>query len=164
LKLVLGVAALAVAAGATATGSRVPTATCSDSIHVIGQPPPPAAKLVLGRVKMPRPDEVLYIAPRPAPGAPYFAKRGWAVTPGAPVVLQVPRRFRRVLGLAFGRRRLGVPALRLRPCPGYAKPWTSWPGGYLAWKPVCAWVVVRADGRAARVPLNIGRRCARIAR
>jgi hypothetical protein len=163
MKLVLGVAALAFAAGAAATENRVPTATCGDSIHVIGQPPP-AAKLVLGRVQMPRPDEVLHLAPRPAPGAPYFVKRGWAVTPGAPVVLVVPRRFRRVVGLAFGRGKLGVPALRLRPCPGDAKPWTSWPGGYYAWKPVCAWVVVRADGRAARVALNLGRRCARIGR
>jgi hypothetical protein len=53
VKLVLGVAALSVAVGATATESRVPTATCGDSIHVIGQPPPPPeAKLALGRVKI----------------------------------------------------------------------------------------------------------------
>ena len=164
MKLALGVATVALAVGATTTGTRIPTATCSDSLHIIGRPPPPARTLVLGRVKMPRPHEVLRLGPRASPSVPLFAKRGWAVTPGAPVVLRVPRRYRRVYGLAFGRGKLGVPALRLRPCPGYAKPWTSWPGGYLAWKRACVWVVVRANGRSARVPLNLGRRCGRIAR
>ena len=161
MKLVLALAVAAVAAGATTTGNRIPTAACGDSIHVINQPPPPAAKLVLGRVKMPRPDQVLDPAPPASPGAPRFAKHGWAVTPGAPVVLEVPRRYRRVAGLAFGRGRLGVPALRLRPCPAFARPWTSWPGGYYVLKPICVWIIVRADGRTARVPVNVGRRCAR---
>jgi hypothetical protein len=160
VKLVLAAALAALAVGATTTGSRIPTATCNDSIHVIGQPPPPASKLVLGRVKMPRPDQVLHTGPRVSPGAPLAVKHGWSVTPGAPVVLEVPRRYRRVAGLAFGRGRLGVPALRLRPCPGYAKPWTSWPGGYYVLKPMCVRIVVRAGGRTARVPVSIGRRCA----
>jgi hypothetical protein len=163
VKLVLGAAVAALAVGATTTGSpgnRIPVATCNDSIHVIGQPPPPARTLVLGRVRMPRPEDVLHFGPRVSPGAPVFVKHGWSVTPGAPVVLEVPRRYRRVVGLAFGRGRLGVPALRLRPCPGYAKPWTGWPGGYLLFKPMCVPIVVRADGRTARVRLSIGRRCA----
>jgi hypothetical protein len=167
VKLVLGAAFVALAAAGgttTAAGNRIATATCSDSIHVIGQPPPPAAKLVLGRVKMPGPDMVLDPAPAASPGAPRFAKHGWAVTPGAPVVLEVPRRYRRVAGLAFGRGKLGVPVLRLRPCPGYAKPWTSWPGGYYVLKPMCVPIIVRADGRTARVPVSVGRRCARSSR
>jgi len=157
----LVLAAALAALAATTTGNRIPTATCGDSIHVIGQPPPPAAKLVLGRVQMPRPDQVLHFGPRLSPGAPVFVKHGWSVTPGAPVVLEVPRRYRRVAGLAFGRGKLGVPALRLRPCPGYAKPWTSWPGGYLVRKPMCVPIIVRADGRRARVLVSVGRRCAR---
>ena len=164
MRLVLGAAVVAVVVGATTTGNRMPTATCSDSIEIIGEPPPPADTLVLGRVRMPRPDEVLQLAPPASRGAPRFAKRGFSVTPGTSVVLVVPRRYRRLYGLAAGRGRLGAPALRLRPCPAYVKPWTSWAGGYVARKPVCVWLVVRADGRAARVPLNIGRRCARIVR
>jgi hypothetical protein len=161
VKLLAGAAFVALAAGAASTsaGDRIATATCGDSIHVIGQPPPPAAKLVLGRVQMPRPDEVLHVGPRISPGAPLVVKRGWAVTPGAAVVLEVPRRYRRMVGLAFGRGRLGVPGLRLRPCPGYAKPWTSWPGGYYVRKPMCVPIVVHADGHATRVRLSIGRRC-----
>ena len=164
MKLVLGLAVLAVAAGATTTGNRVPTARCADSIDVIGEQPPPPDTLVLGRVRMPRPDEVLFLAPPASRGAPRFAKRGTSVTAGTPVVLQVPRRYRRVFGIAAGRGRLGVGALRLAPCPAYAKAWTTWAGGYVARKPVCVELVVRADGRATRIPLNIGRRCARIAR
>jgi hypothetical protein len=167
VKLVLGLAVVAVALGATTSGKRLPTATCDDRIDIVGEQPPPPDTLVLGRVRMPRPDEVLSLA-RPAyRGAPRFAKRGLAVTAGAPVVLEVPRRYRRVYGLAFGSaggRGLGAHAARIRPCPAYVKAWTSWAGGYLVRKPVCVTLVVRADGRSARVPLNIGRRCARIAR
>ena len=154
MKLVLAAALVALAVGATTTGNsgnRIPTATCNDSIHVIGRPPPPARTLVLGRVRMPRPEDVLHFGPRVSPGAPVFVKHGWSVTPGAPVVLEVPRRYRRVVGIAFGRGRLGVPALRLRP-------W--WPGGYYVLKPMCVRIVVRAGGRSARVPVSIGRRCA----
>ena len=42
MKLVLAAAFVALAVGATTTQTRIPTATCSDSIHVIGHPPPPA--------------------------------------------------------------------------------------------------------------------------
>ena len=50
MKLVLAAALVALAVGATTTGNsgkRIPTATCNDSIHVIGRPPPPARTLVL---------------------------------------------------------------------------------------------------------------------
>ena len=95
-----------------------------------------------------------------------IAKRGLSVTAGTPVVLEVPRRYRRLYRLAFGGGggKLGNRAVRIRPCPAYAKGWTSWAGGYVAWKPVCVELVVRANGRAARIPLNIGRSCARMAR
>jgi hypothetical protein len=111
---------------------------------------------------MPRPDEVLQLGGPAYRGGPGFAKRGFAVTAGSPVVLEVPRRYWRVYGLAAGRGRLGAHALRLRPCSTDVKPWTSWAGGYLAFKPVCVSIVVRADGRAVRVPLNIGRLCERV--
>jgi hypothetical protein len=166
VRLVLGVALVALAAGATTTGNRMPTATCDDAIEIPSEPAPPPDTLVLGRVRMPRADDVLQLAPPAYRGASRFAKRGLSVTAGAAIVLEVPRRYRRVYGLGFGSGtgRLGAHAVRVRPCAAYVKPWTSWAGGYVARKPVCVWLVVRADGRAARVPLNIGRRCARIAR
>jgi len=166
VKLVLGVAVLALVVGATTTSGRMPSMTCDDHVDIVGEQPPPADALVLGRVKLPRPGDVLQLGGREYPGGPRFAKRGLSVTAGTPVVLEVPRRYRRVYGLAVGGGggELGNRAVRIRPCPAYAKAWTSWAGGYVARKPVCVELVVRADGRAARVPLNIGRRCARIAR
>lgn len=156
-------AALLVAAfgvGATMTKSSIPSATCDNAIEIPDEQPPPADVLVLRRVEMPRADEVIPLGGAALPRGPSFAKRGFSVTAGSPVVLEVPRRYRRVYGLAAGRGRLGTPALRFRPCA--AKPWTSWAGGYLAFKPVCVWILVRADGRTARVPLNIGRTCERV--
>ena len=165
MRLVLGLAVVAVALGATTSGKRIPTVTCDDHISVLGERAPSPDTLVLGRVRTPRADEVLIPGHPVYRGAPRFAKRGLTVTAGAPVVLEVPRRYRRVYGLTFGSaggRGLGAQAIRLRPCPTIA--WTTWAGGYLVRKPVCVTLVVRADGRSARVPLNIGRRCARIAR
>jgi hypothetical protein len=166
VKLVLGLAVVAVALGATTSGKRIPTVTCDDHIVFFGERAPPPDTLVLGRVRMPRAREVLALAPSYR-GAPRLAKPGLQVTAGAAVVLEVPRRYRRVYGLTFGRagdRGLGAHALRVRPCPSYARAWTSWAGGYLVRKPVCVTLIVRAGGRSARVPLNIGRRCARITR
>ena len=165
MRLVLGLAVVAVALGATTSGKRIPTVTCDDHISVLGERAPSPDTLVLGRVRMPRPDEVLSLA-RPAyRGAPRFAKRGLAVTAGAPVVLEVPRRYRRLYGLALGGGggKLGKQAVRILPCAGSAKPWTTWAGGFVAWKPVCVELFVRADGRTVRVPLSLGRKCARIA-
>ena len=166
MRLVLGVFAVTLTVGATTTARPLPSVTCADAIEIPGEQPPPADALVLGRVELPRRDDVLQLAPAARRGAPRFAKRGLSVTAGKPVVLEVPRRYRQVYGLAFGGGggRLGNRAVRIRPCPAYAKAWTSWAGGYVARKPVCVDLVVRADGRSARIPLNIGRRCARIAR
>jgi hypothetical protein len=166
VKLVLGLAVVAVALGARTSGKPIPTVTCDDHIVVFGERAPPPNMLVLGRVRLPRPHEVLSLS-RSYGGAPRFAKRGLSVTAGAPVVLEVPRRYRRVYGLTFGKagdRGLGARAIRVTPCPSNARAWTSWAGGYLARRPVCVTLVVRANGRTARVPLNIGRKCARIAR
>jgi hypothetical protein len=163
--VVLAAAAVALGVGATTTARPFPSLTCANAIEIPNEQPPPADALVLGRVELPRAGEVLQLGPRQTPGGPRFAKRGLSVIAGTPVVLEVPRRYRRVYGLDFGGGgTLGNRAVRLRPCPGSAKAWTSWAGGYVARKPVCVELVVRANGRAARIPLNIGRRCARIAR
>jgi hypothetical protein len=159
VRLVLAVAIVALAVGATTTKSSIPTATCDNAIEIPDESAPPPDALVLGRVEMPRPDEVLELGRPTYRGGAGFAKRGFSVTAGSPVLLEVPRRYRRVYGLTAGRGRLGTSALRLRPCAADVKPWTTWAGGYLAFKPVCVWIVVRADGRAERVPLNIGRTC-----
>jgi hypothetical protein len=161
LVLVLAIV-VAVGVGATTTKSSIPTATCDNAIEIPDEQPPPADALVLGRVEMPRPDEVLELGGAAYRGGPSFAKRGFSVTAGSPVLLEVPRRYRRVYGLAAGRGKLGATALRLQPCAADVKPWTSWAGGYFAFRPVCVWIVVRADGRAARIPLNIGRTCERV--
>ena len=165
MRLALGAAAAAllVPASQAMPTTRVPSATCEGAIEIVDEPAPPPDTLVLGRVEMPRADEVLPLGQPRYRGAARFAKRGLSVTAGSPVVLVVPRRYRRVYGIAAGRGRLGAPALRLQPCAADVKPWTTWAGGYLAWKPVCVWLLVRADGRTARVPLNIGRRCTRTA-
>ena len=167
MRLVLGAAALALGVGATTTAGRLPlpSLTCTNAIEIPDEQPPAADTLVLGRVELPRRDDVLELGPAVPGGTPRFAKRGLSVTAGTPVVLEVPRRYRRLYGLAFGGGggTLGNRAVRIRPCPAYAKPWTSWAGGYTAWKPVCVELVVRANGRAARIPLSIGRKCGRIA-
>jgi hypothetical protein len=166
VRVVLGAVAVALTVGATTTARPLPSLTCANAIEVPGEQPPAADALVLGRVKLPRRDDVLQLAPAVSRGGPRFAKRGLSVTAGTPVVLEVPRRYRRLYGLDFGGGggSLGNRAVRIRPCPAYAKAWTSWAGGYVARKPVCVELVVRAGGRAARIPLNLGRRCARIAR
>jgi hypothetical protein len=166
LVLGLGFAVMALGVGATTTAGRLPSITCDDHISILTEQPPPVDTFVLGRVRLPRPDEVLQLGPPASRGAPSFAKRGLTVTAGTPIVLEVPRRYRRLYGLAFGggSGRLGNRAVRVQPCPGYAMPRTSWAGGYMAWKPVCVQLVVRANGRTARVPLSLGRKCARITR
>ena len=165
MRLVLGVAIVALAIGATTTGRPMPSMRCDNAIEIPDEQPPPADALVLGRVELPRRDDVLQLASAASRGAPRFAKRGLSVTAGTSVVLEVPRRYRRLYGLAFGGGggRLGNHAVRIRPCPGYVKPWTSWAGGFLAWKPVCVELLVRVDGRTARITLNLGRKCGRIA-
>jgi hypothetical protein len=166
VRVVLAGVAVALTVGATTTARPLPSLTCANAIEVPGEQPPAADALVLGRVKLPRRDDVLQLAPAVTRGGLRFAKRGLSVTAGTPVVLEVPRRYRRLYGLDFGGggASLGNRAVRIRPCPAYAKAWTSWAGGYVARKPVCVELVVRAGGRAARIPLSIGRRCARIAR
>jgi hypothetical protein len=164
VRLVLAVVAAALTVGATTTARPLPSLTCSNAIEIPDEQPPPADALVLDRVELPRADEVLQLGPPPYRGAPLFAKRGVAVTAGAPVVLEVPRRYRRLYGLALGggTGKLGNKAVRILPCAGSVKPWTSWAGGFVAWKPVCVELFVRADGRSVRIPVSLGRKCGRI--
>jgi hypothetical protein len=162
---VLAVVAVALTVGATTTARPLPSLTCANAIDIPDEQPPPADALALGRVEVPRADDVLELGPPLSRGAPLFAKRGLSVTAGSPVVLEVPRRYRRLYGLALGggRGKLGNRAVRIRPCAASAKPWTSWAGGFVAWKSVCVELFVRADGHSVRVPLSIGRKCGRIA-
>jgi hypothetical protein len=164
VRLVLAVVAVALTVGATTTARPLPSLTCANAIEIPDEQPPPADALVLGRVELPRADEVLQLGAS-LPGEPLFAKRGVAVTAGAPVVLEVPRRYRRLYGLALGggTGKLGNKAVRILPCAASVKPWTSWAGGFVAWKPVCVELFVRADGRSVRIPVSLGRRCGRIA-
>jgi hypothetical protein len=154
----------AVAVGATTTAKPLPSLRCDNAIEIPDEQPPPADALVLGRVELPRADEVLQLGAPFYRGAPRFAKRGVAVTAGTPVVLEVPRRYRQLYGLALGggTGELGNKAVRILPCAASVKPWTTWAGGFVAWKPVCVELFVRADGRTERVPLNIGRTCERV--
>ena len=165
MRLVLGVVAAALTVGATTSARPLPSLTCSNAIEIPDEQPPPADALVLDRVELPRADEVLDLGPTLYRGAPLFAKRGVAVTAGAPVVLEVPRRYRGLYGLALGggTGKLGNQAVRIRPCAGSVKPWTTWAGGFAAWKPVCVELLVRAGGRTVRIPLSLGRTCGRIA-
>ena len=165
MRVVLAVVAVALTVGATTTARPLPSLTCANAIDIPDEQPPPADALVLGRVEVPRADEVLELGPRLSRGAPLFAKRGVAVTAGTPVVLEVPRRYRRLYGLALGGGggKLGNRAVRILPCAASVKPWTTWAGGFAAWKPVCVELFVRADGRTMRVPLSLGRKCGRIA-
>jgi len=164
LVLAVAVALLALGIGATTTPRPLPSLRCDNAIEIPDEQPPPADALVLGRAELPRADEVLDLGAS-LPGEPLFAKRGVAVTAGAPVVLEVPRRYRRLYGLALGggTGTLGNKAVRILPCPGSVRPWTSWAGGFVAWKPVCAELFVRADGRTVRIPVSLGRKCGRIA-
>jgi hypothetical protein len=168
VRFALALVFVAAAVGATTTsGNRIPTVGCDTHITFQGEGQPPRDALVLGRVEMPRPGDVLQLGARAYPGAPRLAKRGISVTAGSPVVLEVPRRLRRVYGLTFGDSgggALGVSVMRIRPCAPTYRAWTSWAGGYLARKPACVTLFVHAEGRTVRVPLNIGRKCARIAR
>lgn len=161
----LAVVAVALTVGATRTARPLPSLTCANAIEIPDEQPPPADALALGRVELPRADDVLQLGAPLYRGAALFAKRGVAVTAGAPVVLEVPLRYRRLYGLALGGGggKLGNRAVRILPCTGSAKPWTTWAGGFVAWKPVCVELFVRADGRTARVPLSLGRKCAQIA-
>jgi hypothetical protein len=165
VRLVLGLVAVALTVGATTTARPLPSLTCANAIEIPDEQPPAADALVLGRVELPRADEVLELGGRPDPGRPRFAKRGVAVTAGKPVVLEVPRRYRRLYGLELGGGggTLGNHAVRILPCAASAKPWTTWAGGFVAWGPVCVELFVRADGRSVRIPLSLGRKCGRIA-
>jgi hypothetical protein len=159
VKLVLGVAAVALAVGATTSEKRVPTATCDSKAMVPNEPPPRRDRLVLGRVELPPPTKVLQLGRPDSPGGWRFAKQGVSVVGGRPVVLEVPRAYRRAYRMDFGNATTGSGArkVRLEPCPG--APWTSWAGGYAAKKPGCMPLLVRANGRVARVRVSLSRRC-----
>jgi hypothetical protein len=113
-------------------------------------------RLVLGRVWLP--ERVLSWPPVANAGAERFLKHGIVVSAGTPVTLTVPPSARRVYGLTFGGST--GPSLTIAPCPSSEGPATAWPGGYLARRPACVPVIVRADGRSARAMLSLGRACA----
>jgi hypothetical protein len=123
-------------------------------------------RLVLGRVWLPKTSLVLDLSP-PRPGEDRFGKYGIEVSAGPPVVLAVPRAWRRTYSLVFapdGRpvRRVagGASAVTVHSCAGLLGRWNAYAGGYELRSGTCIPLVVRVGSRSQRVRLSVGRRCA----
>ena len=163
--LALGIvvpAALAATAEASAP-SGADVVPCSVAIAQSERPSGVTGlQLVLGRIWLPR--RPLQLGQRARPGWDRFAKVGIVVRAGAPVVLQVPPRWRGTYALTYAARvartvHSGSVRLSVHACSGPLGRWSAYAGGYLVERPVCVPLLVRARGRTARVRVAIGKRC-----
>ena len=157
------IAASAAPPSASPERARVPLVPCHAAIAQEDSLSSPVNRLVLGRVGLPKESFVVQLDP--PFGKPQFAKHGLEVRAGTPIMIAVPRAYRRVYGLHFHSSAkapsvLGYTVMRVQPCVGGGAPrWTVWSGGYVLRRPACVPLIVHADGRTARVRLSIGTRC-----
>jgi hypothetical protein len=151
---------------ATAVGASPAPATgvvpCSLAIRQSERPVGVAGlRLVLGRIWLPR--RTVQLAPA-APGWDRFAKVGIVVRAGAPIVLEVPPRWRGVYALEYAPNHVqtvadGSTRLRVQACANELGRWSTYAGGYVVRGPRCVPLTVRADGMATTVHIAIGRPC-----
>jgi hypothetical protein len=120
-------------------------------------------RLVLGRITVP---QRIVQLDRAAPGWDRFAKAGIDVRAGTPVVLEVPKAWRRVYALEYAPgphevMRVGDGSVRVsvHSCAGLLGAWNAYAGGYVVRRPQCVPLIVRAGGKSARVHIAIGRKC-----
>ena len=151
--------AAAFAASATSATDIVP---CSIAIRQSERPTDVRGlRLVLDRIWLPR--RTVQLA-RAAPGWDRFAKVGLVVRAGAPIVLEVPPRWRGVYSLEYAPKHVqtvtdGSTRLSVRACAGALGRWSAYAGGYVVKRPTCVPLIVHADRRSARVRIAIGRGC-----
>ena len=156
----LGAIAAVFAASATSATDVVP---CSTAIRESPRPTGVSGlHLVLGRIWLPR--RTVQLARRPGPGWDRFAKVGIVVRAGTPVVLEVPPRWRGVYSVEYAPKHVqtvadGSTRLSIHACAGELGKWSAYAGGYVVKRPRCVLLIVRVNGRTARVKIAIGRRC-----
>jgi hypothetical protein len=149
----------AVAASAPRVTDVVP---CSLAIRQSARPTGVTGlRLVLGRIWLPR--RTVQLA-RARLGWDRFGKVGIVVRAGSPVVLEVPPKWRGVYSLEYAPKHVQTVAdgsirLSVRACAGALGRWSAYAGGYVVSRPQCVPLIVRADGRTARIHVAIGRRC-----
>jgi hypothetical protein len=125
------------------------------------------ARLVLGRVWLPKASNVIDLSPVRA-GEDRFAKWGIEVLAGRPVALEVPTAWRRTYSLAFASSssavvrhvRDGAAVVEVHACAGVLGRWSRYVGGYELRRGACVPLVVRAGRRSQTIRLSLGRRCA----
>jgi hypothetical protein len=117
--------------------------------------PTPGTRVVLGVVALPT--EVL--TPVPVDGR-FWSKRGLEVLAGAVVEISVAREAAGLAEIVWGNAREPGPRQRVNGCPGPGAGWLAFPGGYWVDAPACVPMVVRSNGREARVGVAVGAPCA----
>ena len=150
------------------TTARTQVVSCDVAISQGSRPASDArvARLVLGRIWLPKPSTVIDLSPIQA-GVDRFGKWGLEVRAGRPVVLEVPSAWRRTYSLDFGpssrpvrRDADGAAIARVHSCAGLLGRWNRYAGGYELRRGACLPLVVHVGARSQRVRLSVGRRCA----
>jgi hypothetical protein len=96
------------------------------------------------------------------PATRLFAKWGLVVRAGAEFRLIVPLELRRRVSIGWGNAGEGHvgTTIVVHGCRGQRRDrWLDFAGGYWVRRPVCAPLIVAADGRLRRVPIGIGTAC-----
>jgi len=96
------------------------------------------------------------------PSARLFAKQGLVIRAGARFRLIVPRGWRDRLTIGWGNAGEGHwgSTIAVDACSGpRGAKWLAYAGGYFVRDPICAPLVVAADGQRQRVQIGIGRAC-----
>jgi hypothetical protein len=131
------------------------------------EPPWPALSVVLGVVALPTsPKSPALQTSTTSSGDPktrLFAKTGLVVKAGASFTLSVPADFAKLVSIGWGgspsQPRSRVDVIGCAPRTTSHNGWVDFVGGYWAARPICAPILVTANGRQQRVWVGVGRAC-----
>jgi hypothetical protein len=155
---------VALAGTVAASVPRTDVVPCSSAISQSQRPTGVnGLRLILNRVWLP--ERTVQLSRRPGPGWDRLAKVGIVIRAGSPIILGVPRSWRGAYSLEYAPGHVqtvaeGSTRLSVHACVGGLGRRSHYAGGYVVKRPMCAPLIVRADGKTATVHLAIGRRCA----
>jgi hypothetical protein len=130
---------------------------CDHSIATMPAPTP-GTRIVLGVVALPT--NVLQAVPMEGR---FWSKRGLEVLAGVVVEISVAPEAAGHAEIGWGSPGQPGTSLRVNGCSalggGAVRPWLAFAGGYWVDSPACVPIVVRSNGRAARVRVAVGVAC-----
>jgi hypothetical protein len=143
------------------SGNGTRTLPCDESIG--NQSPPRDMRVVLGVVALPASPGLRQALQTSRTGASsrLFAKTGLSVRAGARFQLIVPIGLRSRLSIGWGNAGEGHVGsiITVAGCRAAHHQWIDFAGGYWVTRPMCAALIVAAEGRRRRVQIGIGKAC-----